>query len=196
MIALHRPGLRFGQENQSDNNFLCAESRQIALSSARTTSSIINLAELVDPKAIVGSPFIDQAVEIAGLEFIAEMQVPQPVGGHSVMLQTLEGLGHQSNYQTCLRVLQTLLVHWRGIAWILTTMEQKYKGVGDTDPGEDSADPNSLVSLRDNKMVQRLLSKVGRSTDYSEHNIYCADSSECPESGFGFLFETRVLTIQ
>ncbi len=125
MISLHRPGLRFGQKNLNDDNFLCAESRQISLSTARTTSSILSLAELIDAKVIISSPFVDQAVEIAGLVFIAELKVPQPLQPQPGMLNTLEGFGHQSNYQVCLRVLKSLLVYWRGIGWILTTMEQK-----------------------------------------------------------------------
>lgn len=163
MISVHRPGIRFGQENHRDANFLCPESRQISLSIARTTSSMLSLAELVDIKSIIGSPFIDQAVEMAGLVFIAELRIPPVIDSPNppvMMNDELRELGHQTNYQVCLRTLQSLTVYWRGLTWILTAMEQKYEGAKETDPGENSVDPYTSVSLNDRKMISWLLKRI------------------------------------
>ncbi|CAM1507657.1 Fc.00g072980.m01.CDS01 [Cosmosporella sp. VM-42] len=158
MIALHRPGLRFGQDNQRSGNLLCSDSRQISLSAARTSSSCLVLAELVDNKSILASPFIDQAVQMAGLVFIAELRIPPTVSpAQSNMAEIVEKHICQSNYQVCLRTLQSLMTYWRGIGWILTAMEQKFQGIKDTDPGEFNVDPHSSVPLSDRKMILRLL---------------------------------------
>ncbi|KAF7559012.1 hypothetical protein G7046_g5138 [Stylonectria norvegica] len=158
MIALHRPGLRFGQVNQRGGNLLCPESRHISLSAARTASSCLVLAELVDDKSILASPFIDQAVQMAGLVFISELRIPPTVSAtESNMAQIVETHICQSNYQVCLRTLQCLMIYWRGIGWILTAMEQRFQGVKDTDPGEFNVDPHSSVPVSDSKMILRLL---------------------------------------
>lgn len=151
MIAMHRPGLRYGQEAEHENVFLNRESRGIALSSARTISSILSLAEVVDPKCVIASPFIDQAVEVAGLVFIAES---------SVTSNTLKRLTNRSNYEVCLRVLQALVLYWKGIGWITTTMEQKSRGLAETDPAEGSVDSHNLLDLKDTKMILKLLERV------------------------------------
>ncbi|RDL30467.1 uncharacterized protein BP5553_10345 [Venustampulla echinocandica] len=173
LISLHRPGLRFGQQNHRDTNFLSPSSRQISLSTARTTSSILSLADLVDIKSIFGSPFIDQAVEMAGLVFVAELRIPTPmpsipdvVGLHEAGLGELS---HEAHYVVCLRTLRLLMIYWRGIGWILTALEQKYKGVKDTDPGAANVDPYSEVALSDRKMIKRLLRHV-ESSNNKNHN--------------------------
>lgn len=193
MIALHRPGLRFGQENQRRDNLLCPESRQISLSTARTTSSCLSLAELVDSKSILGSPFIDQAVQMAGLVFIAELRIPQQISivSQPFMADTVEKHNCLVNYQVCLRTLKELMVYWRGIGWIMTAMEQKFQGVKDTDPGEFNVDPHSSVPLSDRKMIQRLLraadkhhqsSEIGQWFDSSTlRRIMCCTSMANPE---------------
>lgn len=164
MISVHRPGLRFGQANHRENNFLSPESRLISLSTARTTSSILSLAEIIDINAIRGSPFIDQAVEMAGLVFIAEMRLPaEPALPNDAGLSGRNGPGvisHQTNYHVCRRTLQLLMIYWRGIAWILTAMEQKHSGLQETDPGETSVDPYSWVQVGDRKMIEGLLKRV------------------------------------
>lgn len=165
MISIHRPGIRFGQEKHREANQLCHESRQISLSIARNTSSILSVAELVNPRSIIGSPFTDQAVEMAGLVFIAELRIPPMISSPQhqqpmIMIDGLLELDHQNNYQVCLRVLQLLTVYWRGLNWILTAMEQKHQGADETDPGETSVDPVTSVSLSDSKMVSWLLKKV------------------------------------
>ena len=178
MIALHRPGLRFGQENQRGDNLLCPESRQISLSTARTTSSCLSLAELVDAKAVLGTPFIDQAVQMAGLVFIAELRIPPTVStAQPTMVDTVEKHNCQANYQVCLRTLQSLMVYWRGIGWILTAMEQKFQGVKDTDPGEFNVDSHSSVPLSDRKMIQRLLRAADGHHQSSNHGQW-SDSSK------------------
>lgn len=155
MIAIHRPGLRYGQNAESNNVFLNHESRGIALSSARTISSIISLTEVVDPKSIISSPFHDQAIEMAGLVFVAESLATS---------NTLKTLTNRSNYEICLRTLRALIAYWKGVGWVTTTMEQKFKGLPETDPAEGSVDPQSLIHLQDSKMIQKLLEKVERST--------------------------------
>jgi hypothetical protein len=163
MISIHRPGIRFGQQNHRHANFLCSESRHISLSLARTTSSVLSLAELVDIKSIIGSPFIDQPVEVAGLVFIAELQIPPAINLPNppmMMNDRLRELGHQTNYQVCLRTLQLLTAYWRGLIWIMTAMEQKYQGAAETDPGETSIDPYTSVLLSDRKMIAWLLKSV------------------------------------
>lgn len=181
MISVHRPGIRFGQENHRDGNFLCSESRQISLSLARTTSSMLSLAELVDIKSIIGSPFIDQAVEVAGLVYIAELRIPPSINSPhppTMMNERLREIGHQTNYQACLRTLQLLTLYWRGLKWILNTMEQKYMGVEETDPGESSVDPYTSVALSDRKMITWLLKRIEGKRGAARSHDEQSDTSE------------------
>jgi hypothetical protein len=129
---------------------------------------MLSVAELVDLKSIKGSPFTDQAVEMAGLVFIAELHIPPMINSPHppmIMIDGLQELDHQSHYQVCLRALQLLTVYWRGLIWILTAMQQKHQGVDETDPGETSVDPVTSVSLSDSKMVSWLLKKVESSNN-------------------------------
>lgn len=151
MIGLHHPGLRYGQQIDAKDVFITSESRSIALSSARTISSILSLAEVVSVASLLSSPFIDQAVEVAGLAFIAELASTQ---------DSLKRITNRSNYDVCLRTLQTLVLHFKGVGWVTTTMQQKEKGMGETDPAEGSVDPQSLIELQDTKMIQKLLEKA------------------------------------
>lgn len=177
MISIHRPGVRFGQGGLHDESFLCPQSREISVSTARSTSSILSLAELIDIKAVIGSPFIDQAVEVAGLVFIAELRTPPAVPTADLPALRSEGLwelSHQNNYQVCLQTLELLTVYWRSLKWILTAMIQKYQGVSNTDPGETSLDLASSVALSDRIMIKRLMKRVegNNGTDWP------ADASE------------------
>ncbi len=62
------------------------------------------------------------------------------------------------------------------------------KGVKDTDPGEESVDPYSLVALSDMKMIQRLLRKVERTAD---RNIQKGtDSSEWLDQWLGLRIQS------
>ncbi|KAH8808638.1 fungal-specific transcription factor domain-containing protein [Xylogone sp. PMI_703] len=155
MIGLHRPGLRYGQGVNVKHVFLTSESQSIALSSARTISSILSLVEVVDMKSLVSSPFIDQAVEMAGLLFIAES---------SSASNPLKRITNRSNYEVCLRTLRNLIRYWKGVSWVTTTMEQQARGMNETDPAEGSVDPYSLIELQDTKMIQKLLDKAEEST--------------------------------
>jgi hypothetical protein len=168
MIAIHRPGLRYGQSAESNKIFLNNESRGIALSSARTISSILSLTEVVDPMSVVSSPFTDQAIEMAGLVFAAESLETS---------NTVKTLTNRSNYEICLRTLQTLVACWKGVGWVTTTMEQKFKGLPETDPAEGSVDPQSLIHLQDSRMIQKLLEKVERSTPKQLNNPSSCTSS-------------------
>jgi hypothetical protein len=218
------------------------------MSSANTITSILALAELIDDKTITGSPFLNQAIYIAALAFIAESEMhgeyvtatpelddqrnetPQTDGSmpsqHYFPAQGLRigstapkisteqrsQLPEQSslatasaasqfnrvpfdeslnpsldtlpaapplckptasssllqfaskrNYETCLNAIKTLKSVWRGIGWILSTMEQKAKGVVQTDPSEESVDPEAKIDFRDAGMLRRLLAvKRGR----------------------------------
>lgn len=185
MISLHRPGLRFGQGNRRETNFLCPDSRQISLSTARTSSSIVSLAELVDVKSILGSPFIDQAVQMAGLVFVAEMQLCTSLGTLMPSMDIADGLeelSHQSNYQNCLRTLQMMMVYWRGLVWIVTAMEQKRRGIQNTDPGEDSIDPYDSASLSDRKMIMKLLKRVEQTRSEVQASHEQQDASKSTHS--------------
>ena len=51
------------------------QSLEVSMSSAKTITAILGLAELVDDKTIVGTPFLNQAIYIAGLAFIAEQEM-------------------------------------------------------------------------------------------------------------------------
>lgn len=158
MITIHRPGLRLGQHGLLDTLFLCDSSRELSISSARTITSILELAEAVDPLAIISSPFVDQAIEIAGLVFGTESKLArEPV------IPVSHNLGqaiYQLNYQACVKALQAIMVHWRGVGWTLTTMQQRYQGSRETDPAEGSVDPHSLIILSDTKMIQTLLKRI------------------------------------
>lgn len=163
MISLHRPGLRFGQTKMLGLSSLCADSRQISLSLARTSSSILSIAELVDVKSILGSPFIDQAIEIASLVFIAELQIPPQLDymqGEEIMVNRLREHDHERNYQICSRNIQLLMVYWRGIIWLWTVMDQEHRGIQYTDPGADAIDPYTSVWLSDRKMIKLLLENI------------------------------------
>ena len=147
----------------------------------------IGLAELVDDKTIVGTPFLNQAVYIAGLAFIAEQEmyanvhsnaqlrygggekdlarygVEQPTSPKTAAeppnsaSRSLLRLASKRNYETCLHTEEALKRYWRGIGWILSTMEQKALGLAHTDPSEESVDPASGIDLRDAGMLRRLL---------------------------------------
>ncbi|KAK7887418.1 hypothetical protein LTR67_009838 [Exophiala xenobiotica] len=154
VIGLHRPGLRYGQETRAKSICLTPESRGIALSSARTMTSILSLVEVVDTGTLVSSPFIDQAVEVAGLVFIAESTSTS---------NPLRRITNRSNYEICLRTLRRLITYWKGVSWVTTTMEQQAEGIRETDPAEGSVDPHSLIELQDTKMIQKLFEKMQRS---------------------------------
>ncbi|KAK5412358.1 hypothetical protein LTR06_005328 [Exophiala xenobiotica] len=154
VIGLHRPGLRYGQETRAKSICLTPESRGIALSSARTMTSILSLVEVVDTGTLVSSPFIDQAVEVAGLVFIAESTSTS---------NPLRRITNRSNYEICLRTLRRLITYWKGVSWVTTTMEQQAEGIRETDPAEGSVDPHSLIELQDTKMIQKLFEKMQQS---------------------------------
>lgn len=118
-------------------------------------SSILSLVEVVDAKTLVSSPFIDQAVEVAGLVFISES---------SSTLNALRRITNRSNYEVCLRTLHRLITYWKGVSWVTTTMEQQAEGMKETDPAEGSVDPHSLIELQDTKMIQKLFDKMQYST--------------------------------
>ncbi|KAK6385821.1 hypothetical protein LTS17_001393 [Exophiala oligosperma] len=182
VILLHRPGLRYGQEAQAKNICLTAESRGIALSSARTMSSILSLVEVVDAKTLVSSPFIDQAVEVAGLVFISESS--------AATLNSLRRITNRSNYEVCLRTLHRLITYWKGVSWVTTTMEQQAEGMKETDPAEGSVDPHSLIELQDTKMIQKLFDKMqysmsGRTVNKSQKSIGIGFSGLTNDSGHG-----------
>lgn len=246
IITIHRPGLMFGKNTLAHT--LGPESLEVSMSSANTITSMVTLAELIDDKTITGSPFLNQAIYIAALAFIAESEMhgkhltvtpelndqrnetPQTDGtmpsqynfiaqgldsGHtapaistepSSQLPDQPSLANASaasqfnhlpfderlnssfntlpapplckpaasisllqfaskgNYETCLNTIKTLKCVWRGIGWILSTMEQKAKGIVQTDPSEESVDPEAEIDLSDAAMLQRLLAvKSGRS---------------------------------
>jgi hypothetical protein len=233
IITLHRPGLMFGKGALAHT--LGKESLKVSMSSANTITTILGSAELIDDKTITGTPFLNQAIYIAGLAFIAESemhgqhlattlgnQIKEPLQNnesvpaqnftservdmafavptastdptHQVPLpatntkqyncpiflgtftQSFEPLptaapppfqstasnnllqfASKRNYETCLNAITTLKSYWRGIGWILSTMEQKAKGIVQTDPSEESVDPEAEIDLRDAGMLQRLL---------------------------------------
>lgn len=212
IITIHRPGLMFGKNTLAHT--LGQESLEVSMSSANTITSILTLAQLVDDKTITGSPFLNQAIYIAALAFIAESEMhgeclmpsPENVGSTAQAISTgvsgqisdqfslaTESAASQSNgvpfddgfnrlykpaasvsllqfaskrnYETCLQAIKTLKSVWRGIGWILSTMEQKAKGVVQTDPSEESVDPEAKIDLRDSAMIRRLLAvKSGRAS--------------------------------
>jgi hypothetical protein len=238
IITIHRPGLMFGKNTLAHT--LGSESLEVSMSSANTITSILALTQLVDDKTITGSPFLNQAIYIAALAFIAESEMhreclmPSPelddqrnqttqtdgsmpplykfpaqgldVGSTAPVISTnpsgqisdqsslaTESAASQSNgvpfddrfnplykpaasvsllqfaskrnYETCLNAIKTLKSVWRGIGWILSTMEQKAKGVVQTDPSEESVDPEAKIDLRDSAMLRRLLAvKSGRAS--------------------------------
>lgn len=100
---------------------------------------------------------------MAGLVFVAELRIPAIIPSTTQVEEAQSGLGKlgcETHYLVCLRTLQLLMIYWRGIGWILTAIQQKYKGVKETDPGPDNVDPYSEVALSDRKMIRRLLRHV------------------------------------
>lgn len=95
---------------------------------------------------------------MAGLVFIAELRIPPDIPW--AVEPGLDTVGHDSHYTVCLRTLQLLMIYWRGIGWILTTIQQKYRGIKETDPGVANIDPYSEVALSDRKMISHLLRHV------------------------------------
>lgn len=162
------------------------QSLEVSMSSAKTITAILGLAEAFDDKTIVGTPFLNQAIYIAGLAFIAETDMyanvhsssPLGYGGGVKDLarsgidgrhlqgqeetpltasRSLLRLASKRNYETCLHAEQALKRYWRGIGWILSTMQQKAAGIARTDPSEESVDPHAEIDLRDSGMLRRLL---------------------------------------
>jgi hypothetical protein len=101
---------------------------------------------------------------MAGLVFVAELRIPAAMPSAREAEGPEEAglgkLGYEAHYMVCLRTLQLLMIYWRGIGWILTAIQQKYKGVKETDPGPANIDPYSEVALSDRKMIRRLLRHV------------------------------------
>lgn len=228
IITLHRPGLMFGKGKLAHT--LGQESLEVSMSSANTITAILGLAEIIDDKTIKGTPFLNQAIYIAGLAFIAESEMhglsltinprnvdpgAQVADANASMLamhtgamatdlnslaneptlssssevpylfpsptftedsattfaashtasRTHAGTASSSllqfaskrNYETCLQVITTLKCFWRGIGWILSTMEQKAMGILQTDPSEESVDPESKIDLQDAGMLRSLM---------------------------------------
>jgi hypothetical protein len=131
---------------------------------------------------------------MAGLVFVAELHIPTPmpsipdvVGLHDARLGELS---HEAHYVVCLRTLQLLMIYWRGIGWILTALEQKYKGVKDTDPGAANVDPYSEVALSDRKMIKRLLRHVESSNNKNHNGVVdgTQDSSKSPFRHYSSVF--------
>lgn len=188
IITLHRPGLMHGFDTLAHT--LGEQSLEVSMSSAKTITAILGLAEAFDDKTVVGTPFLNQAIYIAGLAFIAEADMyanvhsssplgygggwkdlarsgispppPNPNGREQeetpiTASRSLLRLASKRNYETCLHAEQALKRYWRGIGWILSTMEQKAAGIARTDPSEESVDPNAEIDLRDSGMLRRLL---------------------------------------
>ncbi|KAH8678381.1 fungal-specific transcription factor domain-containing protein [Xylariales sp. PMI_506] len=160
MIALHRPGLRYGEQQRCGIDLLGPDSRHISLSLARTSSSMLSIAELVDVKSILGSPFIDQAIELAGLVFVAELRLPAVLDladtGEFISNRVREH-DHETNYQVCSRALQLLTVYWRGIIWLWTQMQQEHQSIQYTTHSADAVDPYMSIWLSDCQMIERFL---------------------------------------
>ncbi len=186
IIRLHRPGLMYGGYLLVYT--LGEQSLEISMSSAKSITAILGLAATVDDKTIVGTPFPNQAIYIAGLAFIAESEMYANVhskaqlrygGGEkdqarcgltprdtseTAELPTsasrfLLRLASKRNYETCLYTEDILKRYWRGIGWILSTMEQKAAGITNTDPSEESVDPHSEIDLPGSGMLRRLMTE-------------------------------------
>lgn len=95
---------------------------------------------------------------MAGLVFIAEMRIPASPSLISELGESMQS--HDTHYGVCFSALQLLMVYWRGIGWILNAIQQKYRGLKETDPGFANIDPRSEVALSDRKMIGRLLRHI------------------------------------
>ncbi|RDW89681.1 hypothetical protein BP6252_01713 [Coleophoma cylindrospora] len=245
IITLHRPGLMFGHGTLAHT--LGKDSLEVSMSSANTITSILGLAELIDDKTIAGSPFLNQAIYIAGLAFIAELEmhhlepsieasvkstsphedlqetsssvsgqtsmtdrldmdsvipstaadVPRPTPssarplynfGTKAAAQDLLRFASKRNYETCLKAISTLKRYWRGIGWILSTMEQKAMGLARLDPSEESVDPESNIDLRDAGMLRRLIAvKNHRRKNKGSSSQFATEGWELGKSkGWGY----------
>lgn len=118
IIFLHRPVLRSVHEFNREETLLGPDSVTLSVSAARTISSILSVAaQIGDNSSFLGTPFIDQAVEVAGLVFIAEIG------------RGADQLLSEQYYQTCLQTMKKIKQYWTGLVWVTSTMECRYRDV-------------------------------------------------------------------
>jgi hypothetical protein len=174
VITLHRPNIRIKAGNRTKDEYLDTGSRELTLSAARTISSIVSLAESTSPMSLLSCPFADQAIAMAGLVFSAELNNTISSASHS------ECLSHHQNYQACLQGLKSISHYWKGVGWVIATMQNSYSGV----EGSSIVDASVLVTvdptLLDANMLEKLLGRVNarpRSDDtvsiVSSQNLPC-----------------------
>lgn len=155
IILLHQPTLLHSFEGRMQQLF--PDSRELAMSSAKTIADIIAFAELIDVKSIVGNPFTSQPMYVAARAFLAEAAVhaSQPASrgtspptqeesrtkkenenngrpkanksGKSSLLHSAAN----TNYQRCYKALQILDSYWAGCRYILTALDQMSTGLID-----------------------------------------------------------------
>ncbi|KAI5777254.1 fungal-specific transcription factor domain-containing protein, partial [Geopyxis carbonaria] len=152
IALLHRPTLFIGFEGRLRQLF--PNSHELSMSSAKTIADIVAFAELLDLKALIGTPFNSQPIYIAACAFLQESAAlsasspsssstshatsssttpsssrpptPTAMANHTLLAQAA-----QQNYQNCHKTLQAIEPYWAGVKYILTVMDQKAKGIVD-----------------------------------------------------------------
>lgn len=156
IIILHQPLLTpFGSRHPQLNS----HSHELAMSSAKTIADILALAELIDPKSYIGSPFTSQPMYIAACAFLRESaaSTSQPVSratsppssrqngnvnpngnngraNHGLDKSSKHSLlaeAASQNYQRCYKSLQQLNTYWHGVNYILVVLDHRSKGIWD-----------------------------------------------------------------
>lgn len=160
IVLLHQPTLlhSFGGHMQQ----LFPNSRELAMSSAKTIADILAFAELIDAKSFIGNPFTTQPIYISACVFLMESafysgpapnSAPKGVSPAQTVKSdrklALLAAAAKDNYHKCYKALKSIEVYWRGTKYILTVLDQKAEGIGDpllyTEEEMDSAYPMPQV---------------------------------------------------
>ncbi|KAH7153303.1 fungal-specific transcription factor domain-containing protein [Dactylonectria macrodidyma] len=167
-IVLHQPTLLTPFAELRTELQLVPDSRELSMSSAKTICDILSFADLIDPKSFIGDPFTNQPIYIAACAFLMEScaNAPQspsrtgsPTGfkrpeqakqGKSSRHSLLASAANQ-NYQRCYNSLQQVQMYWGGVKYILTTLDQKSKGIWDCETYTSEEYESTKLPRRDSK---------------------------------------------
>ncbi|KAK4189917.1 fungal-specific transcription factor domain-containing protein [Podospora australis] len=154
IIILHQPTMLTEKWNANPVQ-LNADSRELAISSAKSITDILSISGMISFSSFFGNPFTSQPIYIAACAFLLESrslksgppsraQSPLPNWNHPLFARIPRAMAEvratqpsflahivNQNYQRCYDALLLLRSYWGGIGYIITALDQKSKGIWD-----------------------------------------------------------------
>ncbi|KAH8110030.1 fungal-specific transcription factor domain-containing protein [Phellopilus nigrolimitatus] len=135
---------------------------RLSLSSSRSISECLELADLFSSQAYLGSPFAVQPIYVACLTFIYEMKC-NLLGHQSGITQDetdtfLTSIARQ-NLSVLTKVLQRMERYWAGILYVTNALEQRAADLGYSRADSTPSPIKTFISLPDKGLLHRYSGK-------------------------------------